>query len=496
MKNYSNRRVSFTALVGLSLIVLGLLAFPKLFVSKANGRPQVNHSKGLTNYDIRLNSKAADKMAEIRGRSGRSAVTVADARDVIVRGEAALKQRVPSSKVEYGERLHTPEIIGVEANHASLIGQANSSHAESLRTFAKENADLIGVTDSQADSLMPTAEYSNPNGELSYSSLEQRINGIPVFQGEINAGFNKRGEMFRVINNLAPGLDAGSLSTDFGDAARAAQMAAENLGIKAGQIDLTENSSFSDDQKKTFGGGDWPTTAEKMYFPTEPGIAVPAWRVLIWEKSDAYYVMVDAASGTILWRKDITDDQTQPATYNVYGASNNLGKALDSPSPANPNPLFPGNPDPASIPTFQAEPVSRTDMTLIGNEGALSFNNLGWITDNTNGTDGWTDGNAVQAGLDIDGTNGVDAPQTGTGRVFSFNYTPGGVTGQSTAPFTGGTIVGDPVTNPAYRSGVVTNLFYLSNRYHDALYQVGFTEPARNFQNDNFSRGGVAGDRV
>lgn len=31
-----------------------------------------------------------------------------------------------------------------------------------------------------------------------------------------------------------------------------------------------------------------------MYFPTEPGVAVPAWRVLIWEHVDAFYGIVDA----------------------------------------------------------------------------------------------------------------------------------------------------------------------------------------------------------
>ena len=34
------------------------------------------------------------------------------------------------------------------------------------------------------------------------------------------------------------------------------------------------------------------------------------------------------------------------------------------------------------------------------------------------------------------------------------------------------------------------------NWYHDELYRLGFTEPARNFQNDNFGRGGLAADRV
>ena len=497
-KTYLNRRVSITASLGAALFVFALLYAPAFFYSKASNKQNPFIHKGLDNYDIRLDSKAADKMAEFRSRSGRSAVNVADARDEFVRGESALKQRVPTLKVEYNDRLHIPEIIGPDPTQgrASLTGQTNAARAETLRTFAKENAGLIGVSNAQADSLIVTADYSNPNGELAFASLEQNINGIPVFQGELKAGFTKRGEMFRVINNLAPGLDNSSISADFGNAAQAVQTAAVDLGMKTGSIDFTRNPSLSSDLKETFGGGDWPATAEKMYFPTEPGVAVPAWRVLIWQPSDAYYVIVDAQSGAVLWRKNITNDQTQSATYNVYAATNNLAKSLDSPSPGNPNPAFPGSPDPSPTPSFQPEAVSRTSVSLIGNEGALSFNNLGWMTDNTNGANGETQGNAVIAGLDLVAPNGVDAPQPGTGRVFNFNYTPGAVTGASTPPYTCCTDVGDAPSGAAYRSGVVTHLFYLTNRYHDALYQVGFTELARNFQNDNFGRGGVGNDRV
>jgi hypothetical protein len=39
-------------------------------------------------------------------------------------------------------------------------------------------------------------------------------------------------------------------------------------------------------------------------------------------------------------------------------------------------------------------------------------------------------------------------------------------------------------------------MFYVMNRYHDELYKRGFTEAARNFQNNNFGRGGLGADRV
>ena len=183
----------------------------------------------------------------------------------------------------------------------------------------------------------------------------------------------------------------------------------------------------------------------------------------------------------MLWRKNITNDQTQAATYNVYANSTSMMKSL-----SNPAPIVPAINDPGL--GTQGTVVPRTNVTLIGNEAPNTFNQLGWITDNANGTNGTTDGNAVEAGLDIDGINGVDpnGKADGTNRVFNFDYNP--------AP--GNPAPGDAPTLPAYRNGAMTQLFYLNNRYHDELYKLGFTEAARNFQNVNFTGMGVAGDRV
>ena len=54
----------------------------------------------------------------------------------------------------------------------------------------------------------------------------------------------------------------------------------------------------------------------------------------------------------------------------------------------------------------------------------------------------------------------------------------------------------DEALTVPYQSGEVTDTFYWTNRYHDRLYLLGFTEAARNFQNDNFGRGGLGLDRI
>jgi len=288
-----------------------------------------------------------------------------------------------------------------------------------------DNDQLTGVSVEHVAKLKLASDYKNPEDDLAMAEYEQELNGVPVFRGSVKAGFTKRNQIVRVINNLAPGLDETEVSTDFGDPAQALVAAASLIDHK---ISGSE-ASFSETapSKYTFGGSDFAPTAEKIYFPTEPGVAVPAWRVLIWEPVEAYYIIVDAQSGTMLWRKKITDDQTQQATFNVYTNPNAMVNVADNPFPMTPGPTTPNG--------VQGSPLARTLIARVGNEAPYTFNNLGWITDGGN----TTDGNNVQAGLDRDISNGVDATNgvaVGTSRVFDFPFNPG-------VPVASGTPAGD-----------------------------------------------------
>ena len=172
--------------------------------------------------------------------------------------------------------------------------------------------------------------------------------------------------------------------------------------------------------------------------------------------------MVDAQDGTVLFRKNLTSYQTQLATYNVYND--------DSPAPMSPSTTLPGQ-------GTQAPFIGRSTITLVGNEAPNTFNSLGWMTDGLNETDG----NNVRAGLDLVPPDGIESTVTGSAfRIFNFSYDP-----QTNSP-----------TLAAYRNGEVTDMFYWTNWYHDRLYLLGFNEAARNFQNDNFGRGGLGNDKI
>ncbi len=501
---FRKTRILFLLFTALALVAsafwLGRSPVKAVHVTKKKKQPQPN-------YDIRLDKHAIDAIAAFRGRSGKGAYDVADSRDKMVRGEERLRQKVPTLKVEYNHELRTPEIIAPDVikGLAYLSRPSSADRAAHLKGFLIDNADLVGARPSDIDKLKVFSNYTNPDGKLSFVELNQELHGIPVFRGEVKAGFTQNGEIIRVVNNFAPDIDEAGVATDFGDPADAVRIAAGNVGnTDLARTAMTRNEEKSDDKSTIFGDSSLIAKAEKMYFPTEPGVAVPAWRVMVSEGPATYYVIVDANSGTVLWRKNLTEHQTQPVTYNIYGNPNAMVNIADNPFPMTPGPISPNGQQGLAIP--------RTLVTRIGNEPPYTFNNLGWITDGNN----TLDGNNVQAGLDREDPNigsldpnAIDPSSIPTGvpnRVFDFPINPSIPTNPALntgdSPLPAGQTAqeclqqGTNAVPTDFQKAITTQLFYITNVWHDEMYRLGFTEAARNFQHDNFGRGGIGGDRI
>ena len=101
--------------------------------------------------------------------------------------------------------------------------------------------------------------------------------------------------------------------------------------------------------------------------------------------------------------------------------------------------------------------------------------------------------------LDADGRPVGNPDAFGNNRDFlgnatrNFDYTPSPLAGN---PDAGDTPTGTTAVQDAFRRGAVTQLFYLTNWYHDRLFHLGFDEAAGNFQTVNFSGLGAGGDAV
>jgi hypothetical protein len=132
--------------------------------------------------------------------------------------------------------------------------------------------------------------------------------------------------------------------------------------------------------------------------------------------------------------------------------------------------------------TVYTEDPGAGPRVIVSFVGDTTINTAaGWM-----GTSTVTTGNNVEAYLDTDANNVPDpnnGPGLSTGHASAANQ-------DFTFPFS--TAV-DPRTQQA---AVVTNLFYFNNFMHDFSYRLGFTESARNFQTNNFGRGGTGNDSV
>ena len=132
--------------------------------------------------------------------------------------------------------------------------------------------------------------------------------------------------------------------------------------------------------------------------------------------------------------------------------------------------------------TVYTEDPGKGPRQLVSFVGDTTINTAaGWM-----GTSTVTTGNNVEAYLD---TNADNAPDANNGAGLS-NGHASAANQDFTFPFS--TAV-DPRTQQA---AVVTNLFYYNNIMHDFSYRLGFTESARNFQTNNFGRGGTGNDSV
>ncbi|SHK50939.1 T9SS-dependent M36 family metallopeptidase [Epilithonimonas mollis] len=131
---------------------------------------------------------------------------------------------------------------------------------------------------------------------------------------------------------------------------------------------------------------------------------------------------------------------------------------------------------------FPLEAATFGPRSLVTNPWDLTVSPEGW---HSNGTTNYTDtrGNNVFAYVDNNASNNINgfSPESTTTGSLTFDF-----------PF-----VESPSLS-AYdnRSSAVTNLFYANNMVHDIMYKFGFTESSRNFQSNNFGKGGGQGDAV
>lgn len=386
----------------------------------------------------------------------------------------------------------------------SQVSEADKAVALDL---VRKNSSAIGVSSIDVDNSLVGSTYMVPGSTLRMVYLQQSYQGIPVynqlhvlaFQNEMAvsvAGSRINAISTKVNGDAIPGIDP----------TRAVQTALQDVNAATSELIVPVNI-LNEGRRFEFGSlgvSSENIFAELLWFPLEDGSAVN----LVWQvfaaplNSSAYWMIrVDARTGQVISKENMTiscgwgpedayhkhaahepENKTTAAVKNIFEQPKE--KATDPKRndlvntatyrviryPAE-SPIHPGG-----------APSLVTDPWLLspGNATTLQWHDDGSVTYDS------TRGNNVFAYDDRDANNLPG--RSGVSSTALPNITMDFVPNFALEP-----IVRTPAPNQQFNT---TNLFYWNNLIHDLAYIYGFTETARNYQNNNLGRGGVQGDYV
>jgi extracellular elastinolytic metalloproteinase len=445
------RKSLLTGLLGVALLVTPVAFSPRSDAANPlrQNAPAAGPRTPLPNFDIRLAGRGEFTDTELNTNAGRARAA----------GHANASVRARAAAVESfrgGLGLGRANRLRAEVNEAGALkdffveGEVLSAPQSDLpdnvaRGFLKGHAALFGLTNADVNGLKLGKEDKDEG--TTFLEYAQTVGGVKVFEGEVRVAVGKSGEVLSVREGFLHGgqkLNTNPTLTEGEGIARALGHAGRNVTASFVETrargSKSENAAFANPISLNY-----EDVLSELNVVRVGDASRLAWHVTAEVGPEEWYdITVDANTGELLTR------------YNLY--------------------------------VFEAQGTVYTEDPDAGPRALVSF--VGDTTINT--AAGWmgtatvTTGNNVEAYLD---TNADNAPDANNGTNLSNGHATS-PTQNFTFPFS--TTV-DPRTQQA---AVVTNLFYYNNVMHDFSYNLGFTETARNFQTNNFGRGGLGADSV
>jgi uncharacterized repeat protein (TIGR01451 family) len=473
--------------------------------------------------DARVNYESSYKRA-VAARPGSASTGLQRARQDVSAIKAAVvtkKKTMPGLQVRLSDITGGAEVV--RNSRGALTSASGQSNESIVRGFLGQNGGLYGLSAADVSDLTLLGNSAGGKSGLRMVRMEQRIDGLPVFQSETRFIIDRNGRLISSAGRIVPharSIAPKGTSVITPAAAITKLLAAEDKSADAASFSVTPAGGewIRLDETDDFVAG--TVSARQVLFPLGPGQLVSAWALIVFTEGEHdWYAIVDAETGDVLWRKNIRHyASTHDARFRVFVQADGITPA-DSPAPASPNTATVG-----SFTQFPYLPPTVVSMHAAMNATASPN---GWIEDCPGGictaNETQTLGNNALACLDrtiggaatnqcdidanslLDGngrptgntdTNGRDRDFLGLApRDFETNFTPPPQTTAADAEV-GQTPTGVGATQTIFRRGMVTHLFYVTNWYHDQLFSLGFDEASANFQSVNFSGMGLGGDRV
>jgi hypothetical protein len=383
--------------------LLALLALAIAFPESGDAQPK---SRPPGNMDLRANGTSS--LTNLPGVTAALAAKIQNARIThaqnMAKGIAQLKARVPGVDVTVSPITGAAEVLS--AAGALTAAVPNRSGFDIVKDFLRANAALYGLANDDIANLRFIGESVSPGSGLRMVRAEQMVHGRPVFQSETRFIIDREGRLIRSVGLLVPDASAATaapVNTGSAQNALVSAMASVNLVVDGGGMTLANTEPGG---RKTEVVANHPqisrnVPSELVYFPIAPGVLVLAWsQVTMTSGEGDWYTLVDANTGTLLWRKNIrAHASAQEARFSVYVQADGKTPA-DSPAPLSPTTATPGS-------GLQPAGIARSNVNMSAVQNIAASPN-GWITDG--GTT--TTGNNVDAYMDAQGGNNADIPDT------------------------------------------------------------------------------------
>lgn len=435
-------------LLGLTLLVTAMFPFNKPDAARTARQEgiQGRRDKALPNYDVRLEGRGEFNDFDLTSQSGSENALRSNA---VMSRAAAVDQFRANFKGGAGKVRAIANETGSMKNlfiEGDTLSEPQSDSADNIaRNFLRRHDSLLAVSSGDVPEML-LAKEDHDRGTV-FLEYFQTVGGYKVFEGQVQVAVNQNGEVLSVREGfLVEGQPVNLRATLREDQAIAKAFEYAGRTVYSKFAKTLERASRSDTAR--FANPLNPTYEDVLSELTVLRVgdtARLAWHIYVEVGPDEWYEMlVDARNGKLLLRHNLYVDQAQGTVY------------TESPGHG-----------------------ARQVVSFIGD--TVINTSAGWM-----GTSTVTTGNNVESYLDTNADNSPDANNgsgLSNGHAFAANQ-------DFTFPFS--TTV-DPRTQQA---AVVTNLFYFNNFMHDYSYNLGFTETARNFQTNNYGRGGVGNDSV
>jgi extracellular elastinolytic metalloproteinase len=286
------RLLAFAAAAGLVVAMVPAVASSAARQAKPD-RPRPGDERARTAfYDSRQDAGSREALSQRAAEQGADPA----------KGVKALRDQLGVQGIVSIDPL-TGTARAVQRLDGFLTGSSSLAARTVALNYIRSHPDVFGLNADEIARLTLRRDYVDIAG-THHLSFVQSVGGVPVFGNGLQANVAKNGRLINVVGSPVASLPTTAASPSI-SASQARNRAAADVRAKASQATASAPSGAR--RSTTFSNGD---RADLVYFKTLGGSRL-GWQTITSPASgDMYLHIVDAATGRVLYRRDLVQSDS------------------------------------------------------------------------------------------------------------------------------------------------------------------------------------------